>query len=201
MVCINQLLQLAWSHDSKRFIVIGIGPNSSIVMYDIITSTNEGGPPTAKLQLAWQVKAGQTDPPQKTTSNSPEATKDDQYVNAFYMGEITSTGYVLAVKEQTDRATTMQLFDGEGRLLKMSSLPPVKSGGVRVETLYMSESYNGCYALGVQGGRVLIVRDDLTVTATINVVSVCVCECVCVGERVRGEWVCVVGGPLTIYSN
>ncbi len=179
MVCINQLLQLAWSHDSKRFIVIGIGPNSSIVMYDIITSTNEGGPPTTKLQLAWQVNAGHTGPPQTTTSNSPEATKDDQYVNAFYMGEITSTGCVLAVEEQTDRATTMQLFDGEGRLLKMSSLPPVKSGGVRVETLYMSECHNGCYALGVQGGRVLIVRDDLTVTATINVVSECVGVTVC----------------------
>ncbi len=145
------------------------------------------------------MKAGYTDPPQTTTSNSPQATKDDQYVNAFYMGEITSTGCVLAVEEQTDRATTMQLFDGEGRLLKMSSLPPVKSGGVRVETLYMSECHNGCYALGVQGGRVLIVRDDLTVTATINVVSVCVCggvsQCVCgcVGECgcVRGGCACV----------
>ncbi len=142
-------------------------------MYDIITSTNEGGLPTTKLQLAWQVKAGHTDP-QTTTNNSPQAAKDDEYVNAFYMGEMTSTGCVLAVKERTDRPTNMQLFDGEGKLLKMSSLPPVKSGGVRVETLYISECHNGCYALGVQGGRVLIVRDDLTVTATINVVSVCV---------------------------
>ena len=150
-------------------------------MYDLISSINEGGSPVTKLQLAWQVKAGHTDPPQSQTHSdppqsldtpTPQSAVDYQYVDAFYMGEVTPSGHVLAVEERPGRHTLMQLLSREGKVVKIATIESEKSGDPRVETLFISEYRGGCYGIGVQGGRVLIVREDLHISAAFNVVSV-----------------------------
>ncbi len=177
MIILPVLFQLAWSHDSEGFIIIGKGPDSALVMYSLTTPTNKretpttttdelGGVPSASLQLCWQVKASDT------------LIEDDKNTAAFVMGEVTPSGHVFTVQERAEHPTVMQLWRSvDGALLQTAAVPPcVKSGGsVGVGTTFMSVHSNGCYAMGVQGGRVLIVKDDLTITATITVVSARVC--------------------------
>ncbi len=137
-------------------------------MYRLATPLNEGEDSNVNLHQCWQVKA----------IDCEAGVKDDKTTPAFVMGEMMPSGYLLTVRERVSYPTYMQLWSMEGVLLKTTPVPCMKSGGVSVETMFISVHSNGCYAIGVQGGRVLMVKDDLTISATLNVVSVCVRECV-----------------------
>lgn len=196
-------LQLAWSHDSKDFLIIGNGRNSSVVMYNVLSQVNDRDVPTLKLKQAWQVKAGRCgidkDPKeyqspiidqQRLESIGRESAVEYHYGDAFYMGEITPSGNVIAIEERPGHVTLIELYSPEGRLIKTVELK-LKDGVVvnqpareerdvgekekddSVRTLFMSTYKNGCYAIGVQGGTVVMLRENLEILTTIKVVSMC----------------------------
>ena len=143
-------VQLAWSHDSRRFLIVGNGHNSSVVVYDIVC-TDHDEESTPKLKEAWRVRAGQgfasADPhhidsqTQKKSSDKDCDTQDTlkstinlkcsgleyQYGDAFYMAEINPSGNVFAVEERPQKSTLARLYSSSGELLKTSELSiPIK---------------------------------------------------------------------------
>ena len=197
-IVLFQSLQLAWSHDSKKFLIIGNGYNSSVVMYNVISQDNDRDVPTLKLKQAWQVKAGIDNDQapnvydQRLESTGRECAVEYHYGDAFYMGEITPSGNVIAIEERPGRVTLIELYSPKGQLMKTVELklkdrvvnhPTGQDGGEEkekidsVRTLYMSTCRNGCYAVGVQGGTVVMVGENLEILTTIKVVCECVSLC------------------------
>ena len=71
--------QLAWSPDSTRFVIVGNGFNSSVVMYSV---QPEGSKPV--LKQLWQVKAIEEIKDQGS-EDSEEATTRKKSEDVFYM--------------------------------------------------------------------------------------------------------------------
>lgn len=142
-------MQLAWSHDNRRFLIVGNGYNSSVVVYDIVCTDQDKSTP--RLREAWRVTAGQPfDSPdqhaghhvsgvkdkscggvQNTQEASPSTTattgsKDSgleyQYGEAFYMAEINPSGNVFAVEERPQRSTLTCLYSPSGELIRTGQL-------------------------------------------------------------------------------
>ena len=185
-------MQLAWSHDSKRFLIVGNGFNSSVVVYDVITQDDRQNP--AHIKQAWQTKTDQsqmtsqgvrtTDPP---VSEALKNTGwDYHYGNAYYMAEINLSGNVLAVEERPKKTTLVHLYSPEGKLLKTAELRVTAeevekekegasedSGDVAVHTLLISKYNSGFYAIAVQGSHVILLgAESLETEQTFKVVSV-----------------------------
>ena len=118
-----QLLQLAWSHDNGRFLIVGNGRNSSVVVYDI---TYDKGSP--RLTEAWAVKAGgkcvdgREEEVTKSESDSKDCGLDYHYGDAFYMAEINPSGNVFAVEERPHRTTLAHLYSPSGSPIKTREL-------------------------------------------------------------------------------
>lgn len=189
--------QLAWSHDSKRFLVIGNGKDSSVVVYNVVLQDCESGLPSLKLKQAWHVEAGNfeihkhlkdSSPPKDSSQASPSTTRtesdeESRYGDAFYMGEITTSGNVFAIKERPGHATLMELYSPDGQLIKSANLELMdnaEKGSHRKEenvtalkTLFMSTYMNGCYAIGANSGIVFFVNENLEFLSVINVVRSC----------------------------
>ena len=136
-------VQLAWSHDSRRFLVVGNGHNSSVVVYDIINSNDKESKVAPKLKEAWRVRAGQpfnslekasgekdkenvkdenTEKASASAVNSKDSGLEYQYGDAFYMAEINPSGNVFAVEERPKKTTLARLYSPSGELLKTSEL-------------------------------------------------------------------------------
>ena len=142
-------MQLAWSCDNRRFLIVGNGYNSSVVVYDIVRTGQDKSTP--RLREAWRVTAGQPfDSPdqhaghhvsgvkdkscggvQNTQEASPSTTattgsKDSgleyQYGEAFYMAEINPSGNVFAVEERPQRSTLTRLYSPSGELIRTGQL-------------------------------------------------------------------------------
>ncbi len=186
--------------------VVGNGTNSSIVMYTV-----EENPLSNKAQLKqlWQVSAGEDllkikgqrskvskehpphEPEFECLGNNPSGCgqeekarstrKDYNYIDAFYMAEITPTGNVLAIEERRRGDTLVQLYHPDGRLLRVRELD-LEAGGSgggrgergseRLHTLFISSYKDGCYAIGIQGGFVMLVdAETLEVVSSFKVVS------------------------------
>ena len=136
---------MAWSHDSRRFVIVGNGHNSSVVVYDIIYSNPDRNSP--RLKEAWRVRAGQhSNTPEKHAhhhSDNKTGGKDEedvvemnrasvsykdtsgldyQYGDAFYMAEINPLGNVFAVEERPGKSTLARLYSHGGKLLNTSEL-------------------------------------------------------------------------------
>lgn len=145
-------LQLAWSQDSRRFLIVGNGHNSSVVVYDITCGDpDEKNPP--KLREAWRVRAGHPfssrayplschhsisqardktstkdcDPQDVMSMSTVNPSCQDsgleyKYGDAFYMAEINPSGNVFAVEERPQKSTLTRLYSPGGELLKTSEL-------------------------------------------------------------------------------
>lgn len=161
--------QLAWSPDSARFVVVGNGFNSSVVMYSLQL---EGSKPV--LKQLWQVKAteevkyqGSEVRVQRSEDSEEATTRED----VFYMAEITPSGNTVAVKETGEGSTVVQLFSVEGKLLRSTELR-LNGGDKKLNAVLVSTYNNGCYAVCVQGGHVFfIAADTLDVINIIETVS------------------------------
>ena len=117
-----------------------------------------------------------------------------QYGDAFYMAEINPSGNVFAVEERPEQSTLARLYSPSGELLNTSELcvptadnPTTNAAGMKessvagvsggdkrsaIQTLLISTYKDGCYALVVQGGYVLLVDAELlTITKSFKVVS------------------------------
>ena len=180
------LPQLAWSHDSKRFLIVGNGVNSSVVMYSVQLGSSK-----PVLEQLWQVKAkeevkGQSSEVkvQRSTENCDsehsDAVRDTltentakyyKYKDAFYMAEINPSGNTVAVKEMEAGSTLVQLFSVEGKLLKSTEL---RLDGIdkKLDAVMMSTYSKGHYAVAMQGGNVFIIAaETLDVLSIIKTVS------------------------------
>lgn len=178
------LPQLAWSHDSKRFLIVGNGVNSSVVMYSVQLDSSK-----PVLEQLWQVKAkeemkGQSSEVKVQTENCDSEHSDTvrdtltentakyyKYKDAFYMAEINPSGNTVAVKEMEAGSTLVQLFSVEGKLLKSTEL---RLDGIdkKLDAVLMSTYSKGHYAVAVQGGNVFIITaETLDVLSIIKTVS------------------------------
>lgn len=190
---------MAWSHDSQRFLVVGNGHNSSVVVYELVYSNQDESVP--QLREAWRVRAGQSpehhdgntreenggkaqaaQKPLAPSSvvNSKDSGLEYQYGDAFYMAEINPSGNVFAVEERPHKSTLARLYSPSGGLLKTSELnvptstspPAADAGGLVVQTLLISTYKGGLYALVVQGGYVLFVdAEQLSITNSFKAVG------------------------------
>ena len=165
--------------------------NSSIVMYVLQESTTTETP---HLKQLWQVSAGQdpletedqssnvvggNDTELRSHGNKEEGMqhtgRDYNYGDAFVMAEITPAGNVIAVEERQDGNSFIQLFSPEGKCLGRNKVEGSSiTGGCsqQFHTLFISSYKNGCYAIGVQGGTVVLVHSEtLKITSSFNVVS------------------------------
>lgn len=130
------------------------------------------------LRQMWQVKASPQAPEDKmqsthseeatvqTTSHSaetehhltmPQSALEYNYGNAFQMAEITPDENTLAVEERQGLTTLLKLFSPEGALLRNRELL-VDGLKPDVSTLVISGHSGRVYAIGVQGGHVVLVN-------------------------------------------
>ena len=144
-----------------------------------------------RLKQVWQVKARQSPAEDKGQSSEVEGQipaaatsgchgnnpsnqttgKDYNYGNAFYMAEITPAGNVIAVEERQHGSTSVQLFSPDGEAVKETELQ-VEGSEKKIHTLFISTYRNGCYAIGVQGGYVVLVEaETLRIINKFKVVS------------------------------
>lgn len=184
-------VQMAWSKDSKRILVIGNGWNSSLVVYDVSMS-KEGSKQT--LSLAWTLLAdedsqhltateNETGGEQEAGSNVTKkevdvelSGKNYRYVVAYFMAEFNPTGNVFAVMEIPYKTAFVQLLSADGKLVKtqdlMLAMGEAECARRPVQTLFISEFHDGVYAIGVEGGKVALVdAEALDVKKTFSVVS------------------------------
>lgn len=164
--------QLAWSPDSTRFLVVGNGFKSSVVMYSVQLEDSK-----PVLKQLWQVKATEEVKDQgsevrvQRSEDSEPATTKRKSEGVFYMAEITPSGNTVAVKETGEGSTVVQLFSVEGKLLRSTELR-LDSSDKKLNAVLMSTYSNGCYAVCVQGGHVFfIAADTLDVINIIETVS------------------------------
>lgn len=163
--------QLAWSPDSTRFLVVGNGFNSSVVMY--LVQLEDSKP---VLKQLWQVKATEvkdqgSEVRVQRSEDSEVATTKRKSEGVFYMAEFTPSGNTVAVKETGEGSTVVQLFSVGGELLKSTELR-LDGSDKKLNAVLMSTYNNGCYAVCVQGGHVFfIAAHTLDVINIIETVS------------------------------
>lgn len=181
-------LQLAWSHDSKKFLIIGNGKNSSIVVYSIVMEESD-----FTLRELWVLPAkdcppfnpnsGQRDPTtsaavlsEERGSTSQDSGRKYPYKNAFFMAEFNPSGNIFAVEELPYQTTMIHLVSPEGRIVKsvdlMAAISEQDSCKRRpVNTVFISAHHCGLYAIGLEGGRMALMEAELLqITKTFKVV-------------------------------
>ena len=204
-------MQLAWSHDNTRFLVLGNGKQSSVMIYDVCKDIDSS---EFKLQQSWNLRAeGSPSPPdvntsrdcadknndviqeQETsvagqigapTSSSIDSGRNYPYEEAFFMAEFNPTGKVFAVKEVPYVTTILYLISLDGCIEKMADLMALM--GKRdcckrpVNTIFISAHHNGVYAIGVEGGYIALVDAELLqLNKVFKVVGPRYRELVCLG--------------------
>lgn len=169
--------QLAWSSDSRCFLVVGNGFSSSVVMYSVSQSSGKYA-----LKLLWQVKTesdsaveeneGQTKGASSGESSeggpaSQKSGKDYHYGNAFTMAEINPSGSVFAVEERKNGKVFVHLFSNGGKHLKCVDFD--------YESVVLLSTYHsglGVYGMVIQGGHVIVLcAESLEMKSTFKVVS------------------------------
>lgn len=182
-------MQLAWSHDSKMFLVIGNGKDSSIVVYSIITEESD-----LTLRELWVLptkdcppstpKSSQQDPTTSAARDSKEEVsagdhsgRNYPYENAFFMAEFNPSGNIFAVEEIPYQTTMIHLVSPEGGVMRsvdlMAGISEQDSCCKRrpVNTVFISAHHDGLYAIGLEGGRVVLMDAEmLQINKTFKVV-------------------------------
>lgn len=177
MISYHTCMQLAWSHDSKRFLILGNGKQSSVVVYNICTENS-----SVKLQQAWILHAtdsptysaltdegehrneahikDSTAQPRKPEPLSANQTGDKAragcrdsglnypYEEAFSMAEFNPTGHVFAVKEVPYNTTLVHLVSSDGSVIKTVDLM-VMVGGEERSRRPMNTVFISAYCGGV----------------------------------------------------
>ena len=105
------------------------------------------------------------------------------YEDAFFMAEINPSGNVFAVKELPYRTTLIHVLSPEGAVMKTKDLmetlyneestKTIKTKTKRpVNTLFISLYRDGMYAIGLEGGRIILMdAESLDVVKLFKVVS------------------------------
>lgn len=178
-------MQLAWSHDSKSFLVIGNGKNSSLVVYSIDTEK-----PDSSLRELWVLpvkncpstpNSRQQDPTTREARESEvsvggSSERDYPYKNAFYMAEFNPSGNIFAVEEIPYQTSMVHLVSPAGDIVRsldlMAGISEQESCRRRpVNTLFLSAHHDGQYAVGLERGSVVLVDAELLqINRTFNVV-------------------------------
>jgi hypothetical protein len=165
-----QQQHLAWRLDSKGFVTVGNGFQSSIAMYSLLTKHT-----SVKFQLLWQIMAKNVNTKGSASEfDSAKVTntgRDYLYSDAFTMAEINPNSNVFAVKEKENGSVSVHLFSNEGESLKEvdineKSVPLLSAFNTKVDA----------YAMVVQGGIVLIIGgEDLKIRTKFHAVRLCPC--------------------------
>ena len=170
-------IQLAWSCDSKLFLAIGNGRDSSLAVYSI--SKEESAVTLTRL---WVLRAmdcpssvadgghTQQDPATSAgrdseghTSASHNPAKHYPGEKAFYMAEFNPSGNIFAVEEVPYRTTLVHLVSPEGKVVRsMDLMAGVGNQESRpVNSLFISAHHDGTYAISLEGGRVVLMDAEL----------------------------------------
>lgn len=172
--------------------IVGNGINSSIVVYAVEEDVLTNEPCIKQL---WQKLAGEDHVKVKGQSSKDKdhhplqysdssrgrsqrdvrlTGKDYNYGDAFYMAEITPAGNVIAIQEREKGGTFVHLYCPEGKLLRVKELEVSKeeSNSTTLHTLFISSYQDGCYAIGLQGGVVVLLEaETLEIASSFKVVS------------------------------
>jgi hypothetical protein len=164
-------MQLAWSHNSRAFLAIGNGKDSALVVYSVSKE------PSLTVKQLWVLRAMDCPipvsdqlPPDPARERSPQtsAAKDPAGGHlpgekALYMAEFNPSGNIFAVEEVFYRTTLIHLVSPKGKVLK--SMDVMAKFGERdsrpVNSLFISTYHEGIYALGLEGGTVVLVDAEL----------------------------------------
>lgn len=171
-------MQLAWSHDSKMFLVVGNGKNSSIVVYSVAMEESD-----LTLRELWVLPAKKCPPSNPTSSQedpttsaarpsmdkvsaSEDSGRNYQYENAFCMAEFNPSGNIFAVEEIPYQTTMVHLVSPEGVIVRsvdlMAGISERDASKRRpVNTVFISAHHNGLYAIGLEGGRMVLMEAEL----------------------------------------
>ena len=188
--------QLAWSPNGKRFLVLGNGKHSSIVVYEAYEEDS-----VFKLKRVWHLLAkGLPSPPDLGTSgedcrvqdqepsdpshseamasSSKESGLNYRYEEAFFMAEFNPSGRIFAVKEMPYITTLLYLISPDGCVDKVADLMALigqKDCSRRPQnTIFMTGHHDGLYAVGVEGGYIALVDAELLqLNRVFKVVSGC----------------------------
>ncbi len=171
--------------------IVGNGINSCIVVYAVEEGSSSNGP---QLKQLWKALAGVKGQSSRVNDHHPPSASDEaggcgqvegvrftgkdyNYGDAFYMAEITPAGNVLAVEERREGGTYVHLYSSAGTLLRVRQLgnQGARDGEINLKslhTLFISSYKDGCCAIGIQGGLVLLIdAESLEVASSIKVVS------------------------------
>lgn len=156
------------------FLSVGNGKDSSLVVYSI--STEES---SITLRQLWvlcvkdcpsSVADGdhsQQDPATSAASESEaQASDSDRHhpgEKAFYMAEFNPSGNIFAVEEVPYRTTLIHLVSPDGRVMRSVDLMArVGDQDSRpVNTMFISAHHDGMYAIGLEGGRMVLMDAEL----------------------------------------
>ena len=111
----------------------------------------------------------------RESESSRSSGRDYKYENGFFMAEINPSGKVFTVKELPYKTTLVQLVSSDGEVVKSEDLMAVIKDRVKrpVNTLFISAFHDGVYAIGVEGGRlVLMDAESLCVRKVFRVVCI-----------------------------
>ena len=118
-------------------------------------------------------------------SAMPQSALEYNYGNTFQMAEITPDGNTLAVEERQGLTTLLKLFSPEGALLRSRELL-VEGLKPDLPTLVISGHSGGVYAIGVQGGFVVLVNTESLETERV-IKTVSQIECYVRSRAVSGH--------------
>lgn len=159
------------------FLVLGNGKESSIVMYTVGTGEASG----FTLSRAWVLPAkGCPTPSNAEDDNSQlkpdfptasvnearsEPGKNYPYEKAFFMAEFNPSGNIFAVEEIPYTSTLVHLVSPSGVVVKtvdlLAMIGDLESWRRPVNTVFISAHHEGVYAVGLEGGRVVLVDAEL----------------------------------------
>ena len=171
---------MAWSKDSQRLVVVGNGLLSALVVYNISYDQDTNH----RLMLAWVLPASNNSETSAGPSKKMEKEETDMelsghnypYVTSYCMAEFNPDGNLFAVKELPYETAVVQLVSPDGTELRsvdlMLAMKEKDYARRPVQTLFTSAFHDGIYAVGVQGGKVVLVdAEKLDVMVTLNAVS------------------------------
>ena len=176
IVCFSSL-QLAWSCNSKKFLVVGNGDKSSIALYTVGKEESDH-----VLRLAWvlpvkdcasvgsdgersessvqQTPAGGND----AANVGVDSGKNYPHQNAFYLAEFNPSGNIFAVEEVPYRTTMLHLVSPEGAVVHtvdlMAAIGDEECSKRPENTLFISPHHDSVYAIGVEGGTMALVQAE-----------------------------------------
>lgn len=166
------------------FLAIGNGRDSSLMVCSISKEDS-----TVTLTQLWVLRAAdcpssvadgdhtQQDPATNAGKDcegqAPASREHYPGEKAFYMAEFNPSGNIFAVEEVPYRTTLVHLVSPDGRVVRsMDLMARVGDQESRpVNSLFISAHHDGTYAIGLQGGRVVLVDAELLqLKKTFNVV-------------------------------